>query len=46
MDPELYYGIVKLLATGNILNTIDQETQRIIKKTSDLYILDKNTLYK
>ena len=46
MDPDLYYGIVKLLAVGKIPPTIDKETQRIATKTAHLYTLSKDTLFK
>jgi hypothetical protein len=46
MNNDLYYGIVKHLATGEVPDNIDKETQRMVKKVSDLYTLDKNKLYK
>ena len=45
MNNDLYYGIVKHLATGKVLDNIDKETQCMVKKVSDLYTLDKNKLY-
>src|SRR5215217_6640360 len=46
MDPNLYYGITRFLSTGDIPNTIDKDTQHLVKKTTDMYTLTKTTLYK
>src|SRR5690349_19759314 len=46
MNNDLYYGIVKHLSTGKMPDNIDQETQRMVSKVSDLYTLDENKLYK
>jgi transposase InsO family protein len=46
MDPDLHYGLVRFLSDDKIPDTIDQETQRLVKKTSHLYTLNKSTLFK
>ena len=46
MDPTLYHGIVRLLSTGKVPDTLDKETRRMVKRVADHYTLFKTNLYK
>ena len=46
MDPELYYGLVRYLANGNIPVGLAKETQWMIKKISNHFEVQRTILYR
>lgn len=46
MNPDLYYGIVRTLSSGEVPDTLNKEMKKLVEKVVDHYTLHKATLYK
>ena len=46
MDQELYYGLLKTLATGKVPDNLSEEKKMEVEKNINLYTYHSTTLFK